>query len=214
MLKYYFQKFTFQIVALTAAVLFAGLFFFASIVDRNDPPPADVRTQFQNSLGNPLSKTSAGTADLSIKHMSSQEVSNLLEIILAECLSFNPSDFDQNSRLVQNYFTAQGYEQYKAYLSQSKFGEIVKGQNLQSGAYADRPPLEINSLVQNGAYKWLFEVPVTISFIPVRAQTYNGGATTAQNQRFTLRVQFTRVNEPANPGKIRIEIWQILAPRG
>lgn len=215
MFKYYLQQFFFQILIAAAAVLMVGLFFYAKAVDNNNPPPADAKTLFKNSLGKPkpLSDAEIGEADLAVQHMSSQEVGNLLEIIIAECLSFNPSDFDKNSRLVQSYFTAQGYEQYKAYLQKTDFGNVIKSRNLQSGAFAERPPLEVNSLVQNGVYKWLFEVPVTLSFIPVNSQTYRDGATKAQNQRFTLRVQLTRVKDAKNANKISIEIWQIMPPR-
>lgn len=214
MFRYYFQQFFFQILVALAAVLMVGLFLYAKSVRNNDMPPADVKTQFQNSLGKPLGPAKAGEVDLSVKHLSNQEVAKFLNIILAESLSFNPSDFDYNTAQVENYFTPQGYQQYKDYLAKTKFGEIIKTQRLQSGAYAERPPIEINSTVQNGVYKWLFEVPVTLSFIPVNSQTYRSGAIKAQNQRFTLRVQLTRVKDPVSPNKVSIEIWQILAPRG
>lgn len=232
MLRYYLQQFFFQIIGAVAVILLVGLFFYAKAVEKNDPAPTDVKMQFHDSLGKPRQDASGqislkpsiapgqavspqlAQADLSIKHMSSLEVAELLEIMLAECLSFSPSNFDKNSRLVQSYFTPQGYQQYTAYLEKTNFGGVIKSRNLQSGAYTERPPLEINSLVQNGVYKWLFEVPVTLSFIPVNSETYRGGATTAQNQRFTLRVQLTRVKDDKNPNKISIEIWQMMPPRG
>lgn len=215
MLKYYLQQFFFQILLIAAAVLLVGVFLYGQATRGGEAIPTDVKEQFKGSLGRPepLSATSAGDADISLRHMSSQEISDLLEVMIAESLSFNPSNFDRNSGLIQNYFTPHGYQQYKDYLASTKFGETLKAQRLQSGVFAERPPLEINALVQNGVYKWLYEVPITISFIPFNAETYRGGATKPQNQRFTLRVQLTRVKDAQNPNKISMEIWQIQAPR-
>lgn len=216
MLTYYLQKFFFQIILAAAALLLVGAFLYGQSIKDGEAVPADVKEQFKASLGKPepLSDVAAGEADLSIRHMSSQEIASLLEIMISESLSFSPANFDRNSDLVQNYFTPYGYQQYKTYLSNSRFGDTLKAQQLQSGVFAERPPLELNALVQNGVYKWLYEVPVTISFIPVNSETYRGGATQAKNQRFTLRVQLTRVKDPENPNKIKIEIWQMQPPRG
>ncbi len=208
------QKLTFPLLALIAAALFTGLFFYAGAVDRNDPPPPDAKEIFEDSLGKPSiqSDVPGGTADLSIEHMSGQEVARWVEVIAVECLSLTPSNFDENTRLVKNYFTEPGYQQYQSYLAQTKFAEVIKGRGLQSGAILERPPLEANSMVQNGVYKWLYEVPITLSFIPA-GQT-RGSAANAQNQRFTLRLQLTRAQDPQNPNRIKVEIWQILPARG
>lgn len=207
------QKFTFPFLALLAAALFTGLFFYAGAVDRNDPPPPNAKEIFEDSLGKPSiqSDVPSGTADLSIEHMSGQEVAQWAEVIAAECLSFTPSNFDENTRLVKNYFTDTGYSQYQSYLEQTKFSELIKGRNLQSAAILERPPLKANSMVQGGVYKWLYDVPVTLSFIPEGARR---GTANAQNQRFTLRLQLTRAADPENPNRIKVEIWQILPPRG
>lgn len=213
MFRYFIQQFLFQIVALTAAVLVAGLFFYARAVEKNDPPPADVKVQFQNSLGKPMSPVAPGTTDVSVQHLSEQEMSSIVNTMVAECLSFSPADYDRNLPLLKNYFTPEGYQQYLAYLQQSKLGDVVKSQKLQSGAYAERPPLEVNSMAQNGVYKWLYEIPVTVGFVSVNTHSYRTGETRPQNQRFTLRLQLTRVKDPANPNAVRIEIWQVLPAR-
>jgi hypothetical protein len=144
--------------------------------------------------------------------MSGQEVARWVEVIAVESLSLTPSNFDENTRLVKNYFTDSGYQQYQSYLSQTKFEEVLKQRGLQSGAILERPPLKANAMVQNGVFKWLYEVPVTLSFIPA-GQT-RGSAVNAQNQRFTLRLQLTRAADPQNPNRIKVEIWQILPSRG
>jgi hypothetical protein len=215
-LKYYLQQFFFQIILAVAAILLVGAFLYSQSVQVGEEPPADVREQFKHSLGKPAPLTSAkvGEVDLSLRHMSAPEIASLLDVMIAEVLSFTPSNYDRNTALVQNYFTPGGYAQYKQYLTTAKLGETIKTRQLQSGVFNERPPLEINAQVQNGVFKWLYEVPVTMSFISAHAETYRGGATKPQNQRFTLRLQLTRVKDDKNPNKIAIEIWQMQAPRG
>lgn len=213
MFKYFVQRFFFQIVIVAATAGFVGIFLYAYAIEGANPPPADVKTQFQSSLGKPASKTAIGEPDLSVQHMSGPEISAYLNEIIAEGLSLTPSNYNRTVAGMAKYFTPSAYEQYKNYLTQGNFAQTLSSRSLQSGAYCESPPFEVNSVVQNGIYKWLFEAPVTVSFIPLNAQTYASDQTKAQNQRFTLRVQFARVKDPADPNAIRIEIWEMLAPR-
>src|SRR5690606_16457379 len=142
-----------------------------------------------------------------------QEVAMQLSNIIAESLSFTKDDYRAITDAMQIYFTPSGYKQYTEFLNASAFEKALSSQNLQTGAYIEGDPLEITRGVYGGVFKWVFEVPVTVSFIDRGAQTYRDGATTPENRRFTLRAQFRRVADPNDPDAIRIEIWQVMAPR-
>jgi len=211
LIRYFVQQFFFQIITGLAIVLFVGVFIFALTTESANPPPKDVKSQFQNSLGKAIS--TPNKTDLSVQHMSGREIGDKLTNIIAEALSFTPSNYQTNVSAMAKYFTPGAYQQYKDYLDQSQFGQNLSAQGLRSGAFVEQEPLEINAVVQNGVFKWLFDVPVTVSFVPVSTNDYRGSQTTTQNQRFTLQAQFTRVDDPNDPNAVRIEIWKMLPPR-
>jgi hypothetical protein len=214
----FLTKSFFRLVAILAFASFAALFFFAVVLEKHTNKVLDAERPLAESFGKPVLKGQAATAssktNVSIQHLSGREVGRRLNEIVADVFSFNRGDYAYNTSQVEKYFTPEGYAQYQQFLSNSSFQETLQQQNLQSAAFAEQEPLELSSGVYNGAYKWLFEVPVTISFIPKDTQTYRDNPVQPQNRRVTLRVQFTRVNnDPQDPEAVKIEIWQILPAR-
>jgi hypothetical protein len=213
--KLFLQRSFFRLIMLVAFLCFVGVFVYAVHLENNNVPPEGLRVPFAD-VGAPIVKggiDSAPANSLSIQHMNANEVAMRLEEIIAEALSFTREDYKANSQGMQKYFTPEGYAQYMEFLNNSGFEKALAGGNLQSGAYTEEPPIELTHGVYNDVYKWVFEVPVTVSFIPPQAETYRNDETKPQNRRFLLRAQFARVVDPQDPDSIKIEIWQILPPR-
>lgn len=204
--KYILQKFFFQIMLMTAFIAFIGVFMYALSVEDNNPPPADGRLQSQFDLRS--ANDAHPSRDVSVPHMSSREIAELLNLIIVESFSFNAADYQRVTANAAVHFTPEGYEQYKTSLTQSGLIDRVKAGRVQCGAFAEGAPLELNSLVQDGVYKWRFQVPVMISLISP-PDPMNPSANTQQNQRVILDVQFRRVKSADKPGDIRIEFWQV-----
>lgn len=215
MLQLFLTKTMFRLSLLLALIMFIGVFVYAVDMDKYNVPPPDMQAPFKDSSAAAVFPGSPETDKnpLSVQNYSSREVSQRLTEIVAETLSFDKSNFIYNSGAMQKYFTPGGYKQYTDFISTAALQNTLTAQDLQSGAYAEQNPLELSSGVYNGVYKWLFEVPVTISFIPRDAETYRENATQAVNRRVLLHAQFTRVKDAADPNAIRLEIWQILPPR-
>lgn len=195
-------------------LLFVGVFVFAFDLDKYNVPPPDLRAPFKDLGQAPIVEGTPDAAKnpLSVQTYSSREVADLLTQILAETLSFDKGNFVYNSAEMEKYFTPEGFAQYQDFLKSTNFQDTLTAQDLQSGAYVEQAPLELSSGVYGGVYKWLFEVPVTISFIPKDAQTYRENATQPVNRRVLLHTQFTRVQD-SDPNALKIEVWQILPPR-
>lgn len=199
---------------LAALVAFLGVFYFAVQLEKGNKPPETMLLPDEASFGAPVVAGAAPVAGpLAIQHMGSREVSMKLIETVAEVLSFNRGDYSSVTASAQKYFTPEGYAQYREFLNNSSFESTLSEQNLQAGTYVDGNPLELASGVYNGVFKWMFEVPVTLSLIPRNADTYTNNATQPQNRKFLLRVQMARVNDPQDPHAVKIELWQVLPPR-
>lgn len=209
-------KTAFRLTMLAALAGFIGVFIYAMEIDKNNIAPkglklpagvASGKAVVQEGLGGPQTKR------LEHQHMTSGEVAMKLSDIVAETLSLTKSNYVYTTTEAERFFTPTGYSQYKEFLKSASFEQVLASGRLQSAAYVEQEALQITSGVYSGAYKWLFEVPVTISFIPPDAETYRNNETQAENRRILLRAQFTRVDDPADPLAVKIEIWQVLPAR-
>ncbi len=198
---------------LAALVMFLGVFVYAVHLEKYNVPPKDMRVPFGDQSAKPqIAGSSTATSSLATQNLSAGEVSMKLTEIIADALSFNKDNYKSGTASMQKYFTREGYGQYTGFLTNAGFDSTLQAQNLQSGAYVEQPPIELTHGVYNGVYKWVFEVPVTISFIPRTAETYSNDAIKPQNRRFLLRAQFARVQD-VDPSAVKIELWQIFPPR-
>ncbi len=210
----FLTKTAFRLAMLCAFFAFIGVFVYALKIEESNVPPKDLVVPFGKGSGKAIvAGASQTTGGITLQHMSSAEVAERLEEIIAEALSFNKSNYTYGTASVEKYFTPEGYAQYKQFLASALFEQTITSQNLQSGAYVEQAPLELNKGVFGNAYKWVFEVPVTISFIPRNSETYRNDETKALNRRILLRAQFTRVQDPKDPNAVKIEIWQVLPAR-
>lgn len=206
------QKTFFRFVQVVALLAFVGVFIFAVQMDEHNTGPSDLTVPFsEENFGKPI-LGDAGQ-DLSVPNMSARELAKSLNLIIAESLSLNKGGYDENVEAMRKYFVPAAYAQYEQFLKSAGFEAMILTQNMQSGIYPEQDPLELTNGVYDGVYKWVFEVPVMISFIPRSAQTYRNNETRSINRRFLLRVQFARVDDPQEPGAVKIEIWQVLPPR-
>jgi hypothetical protein len=204
----------FRLMTLIALALFVGVFLYAIEIDKNNHAPEGLRIPAGVAIGKPVLKgVEVARNPLAAQHMTSGEMARMLSDIVAESMSFTKSTFVYNSLQAEKYFTPAGYAKYKEFLTKAGFEGALASGELQSAAYAEQEALEITRGVFGGVFKWLFEVPVTISFIPVNADTYRDGGIKPENRRILLRVQFTRVEDANDPQAVKIEGWQVLPPR-
>lgn len=199
---------------LAALLAFIGVFVYAVQIEKEHNAIIDTRLPAEASFGKAVVEGSGTESSLAIQHMGSREISMKLTEIIAEALTFNQSDYATVVSNMRKYFTPDGYNQYTQFLTNSAFQNALTTQGLQSGAFAETDPVELGRGAYSGVYKWVFEVPVTVSLIPRNAETYRNDETVAQNRNFVLRAQLARVNDPQDPDAVKIELWQVLPARG
>ncbi len=203
------QKWIFRLFVTFAVLLFLGVFFYAFQLTVNDTT-GDLR---QAPFDYKMAHEDAATIDLSNPQVTTRQLEMDVAETVADVLSFDSKNYASRTRAAKTNFTEDGYTQYMGYLTSSNITGSLAERDLQCGAYTEGSPLLLNNGVVDGVYKWLFEVPVTLSFIP-RVTSYDGnGRVDALNRRILVRVQVTRVYDGANPMALRIESWQVLPAR-
>lgn len=199
---------------LGAFLAFAGVFVYAVQLEKGNVGPSDMRLPQQaGALGRPVIQGAGAANPLTIQHMGSREVGMRLTEIIAESLAFDKGNYKAAVARAAKNFTPAGYAQYLQFLTNSQFESSVTSGDLQAGAFVEGEPIELGRGVYDGAYKWVFEIPVTISLIPRNSETYRNDETKPQNHAFVLRAQMARVKDAQDPNAVKIELWQVLPPR-
>jgi hypothetical protein len=212
-LQFFFTKSFFRIVPVIAFGLICLLFVYAyqlEIFFNN--APKTMTAPFVQTTGTPAPMVKTVQGRLKTQNFSGRDMADKIEIILPEILTFHQGTIAKGKVSARKYFTDSGYAQYLQFLASSGMEQGIATQDLQSGVFLERPPLEISAGVFSGTYKWLMEVPVILNFIPRAVQTYRN-TETPQSRKFTIRIQLTRVQDAADPDAVKIEIWQAIPTR-
>ena len=205
---FWYTKFLMNFMALIAILGFGSVLYYAYDTTGGAPAPVNNIAPFRENVAS----TNTGLflapekarRSLAEAHLSDTELKTWLTTIISEALTIANKDYYNAMFQLDQYFTDEGFKQYETYLENAKIPAFV-----QEGAYSvnvvvEEPPISLNSGSIDGAYRWLYQVPITLSFVPV-----NRASGEIVNQKLLLRVQVTRVFFAGNPNKVRLESWTV-----
>src|SRR5262249_15788565 len=104
-----------------------------------------------------------------------------------------------------HYFADSGLQQYQDWLTAKN---ILK--TLQSGQYAvstvvQETPTLLNEGAVNGRYRWLYEVPIMITYLPRGASSYQN--LTPATQKITLLIEVAGMDKANAAQSVVIDRW-------
>ena len=83
---------------------------------------------------------------------------------------------------------------------------VIQDGRFHVRSYVNQQPLLLNEGVVNDRYRWLFRVPVIISYMDKNMATYKGGDAEL-TQKATLNIQIGRIKADDKPDGLQIEQW-------
>lgn len=171
------------------------------ISDQGTENPRTQGSLFQNNL--PLDKP----------HRTYSEIEEWIGMSVSEALSINPENFQNTLRDLQPDFTEDALQQYRSHLSQSGIFKALAENNLKTSVLIELPPALLNEGVLDNIYRWLYEVPVTVTFLPAGTTSYEGFDPV--NRKLLVRLQVRRVplEQDNNLDLLRIDQWNVTPRR-
>lgn len=207
MFKFWYEKFLFRFSFAFAFLAFLGVFVYAYFTEITIKSPGEI-APFSEKLVMEGTNTIAPeqrSLPLEKAHRTDKELKNWVNTVVSESLSFNTDSLSKVTQDVRSYYTVSGFKQYQDYLTSSGIIDSINKNNYQMGVYAEQPPLLMNGSSIKGVYRWLYQIPITVSFL-------QNGKNIA-NRELTLRVQIRRVKLEEDPNAIQIESWTVSARR-
>ena len=148
--------------------------------------------------------------DLTQPHRAKEEIAEWLIKALSEILDIDAAGYTQHLKFLETGLDPYALTAYDTFMKESGIIGSLQGNNLKLRSYVEESPMLLNSGVLEGRYRWLFEVPVTLSFLPKDLKTYKGfESKDIPNEYIIIKLQVGRAE--GNPGAqgVLIETWDI-----
>lgn len=137
-------------------------------------------------------------------HRTADEISRWLITAVSSSLSFGPGNLADIQKKISPYFLPEGMTSYQTFLDVSGYRARVVNNGESMHNYVKEQPFLLNSGAVGGAYHWLFEVPVMVSFMP-KGQT-DVKTANFRNEEILINIDVQRVAEERGDS-IRIYNW-------
>ncbi|MFK7840131.1 MAG: DotI/IcmL/TraM family protein [Bdellovibrionales bacterium] len=190
----------------------AGLleFLFPSLKEEEYDPAKDMVAEFAVGTGvdvkSKLEQLPVDAVPLVNPHLLSQEVGEWIMNAAGEAMNFDAGTkvAGLSSGLV--LFDRTAIQQYQTFLAENNIQKVMEDGRYNIRSYVDQTPLLLNEGVVNERYRWLFRVPVVVTYLDKDMQTYKGNEA-ALIQRAILNIQLGRVFSADKPDGLQIEQW-------
>lgn len=211
MFKFWYEKLLIRFSFLIAFIAFIGVFVYAYYTEITAYLPGEI-APFQETLVENNTNTlipSARDLPLEKPHRTDKELKNWTSMAVSKSLSFDKNSFKEVSENIRDYFTQTGYRQYQDYLTSSGITDSVRKNDYTMNVYVEQQPILMNGKTVEGVYRWLYQLPVTISFIPKNTVNLIQDNDRIINRKINLRVQIRRVKKENDAGALAIESWKV-----
>jgi hypothetical protein len=159
----------------------------------------------------PIDKKSTSLAE---PHRPDAYLSKALEEIVARLFTIDPDNYEEHMLNVFYLFTRDGYEQYENYLLENGIVGAVYSRGMRLTASVESPPLLVKKASVKGVYRWVFDVPLSVSGVKKSLKDYKraGEGDVFDFPRLLVQVQIRRVAEGGEEGVV-IELIKIKSNR-
>ena len=199
----------FGILTAAAAPAQASLweFFFPSLRKYEADPSTTLQAPFSvDAEGNKIVIPDEDKKeDLAQPHRIAADLGEWLGSIVAEAMTFESADYKDDMNKTAPYFTPEARALYLAFLEDKKVMKILESKRYHVRSIVEDTPLVLVEKPLDGRYRWLFEVPILVTYMPHELTDYKRGDATTQHMK--LNIQVGRV--PAAPDHgVLIEQWE------
>lgn len=214
-MSFFFTKFFMRFIGLIALLGFLGVLYYAYQTEVNYTPIEGIAPFTEEPVENisPFYKSGNDVVDYTMPHRSDKELQSWITTVVSDALYIPNKGYQRVVNQVNQYFDSTGKAQYLAYLQQAKVEDYIDRSNYNLNVLVDDTPIVLNAKNIDGFHRWLYQVPVTISFVPVGVNSFAQGQQQTVTQKLTLIVQIRRTDTTDDNSAMLIESWNMRARR-
>ena len=189
---------------------------FPSLRVDDTKPTADGRAPFaakedtvvnkpKNSLAILKDEAEKKGVDLDQPHLLSEDISQWVDDAVSLALNVDGAAAQKAFIVDERIFTKGGREQYLTFLQEKNVQKVIDDGRFKVVSYVEDVPLLINEGAVNGVYRWLYRVPVVMSYMDRNMKSYQNSRPVTQ--KASIEVQVGRSVSNVNDAGLLIERW-------
>lgn len=216
-----------SLVILSAAFVFASpqpayakKSFFEAMFGWLDPEPEgpDPAETLKAPFSYEAPDASNVESDLAVKrtnvvplkhaHTNEAEIGKWLVTAISDSMSYNVGEDPDISKVNSKYFAQSGLEQYQDFLAKNNILKVVQSGRYNIRSFVKENPLLLNSGSANDRFRWLYEVPLMVSYMDFAEFDYKNSDPVNQHIVLTIQVgRFADAGDEQNNFDVLIETW-------
>lgn len=142
-------------------------------------------------------------------HRNAQQIAEWTTGVVADCLTMNPDDWDEDMDKLSLKFTPFAYQEFQDYLVTVGIQDTLTKNSMRMQAIAKEPGSVLKEGAINGSYHWLVEIPLMTTFYDKDIQMIDKNKD-SQSQEVIVQVQVGRIRQATLEDMgIGIERWRV-----
>lgn len=220
--KFWYEKLTMRFSFALAFFSFLGVFVYAYYTEIAAKLPGK-EVPFIENIGKPTNDGGLSQeykilpeedtyVSIDEPHRTNKELQGWISTVVSESLFFDADDYEEIQKRIDRYYSEAGMKQYQRFLTETEIIKSLRNNNYRLSVFLEEQPLLLNAANMQGIYRWLYQAPITVTFLPRNVYNLQGASEDMVNRRLSLKVQIKRVELPDDPNAIQIESWTV-SPR-
>jgi intracellular multiplication protein IcmL len=145
--------------------------------------------------------------DLTEPHRGVTQVAEWVALSVGEMLNFSAAGYGTHIVEMGTYANDKARGDFQSFVDQNKIFDTLKNGNLRMNSSAEEAPLLLNKGAVEGSYRWLYEIPVLLTFLPLDAKSYMDSEHVSQH--VIVNAQVGRVTYKTNADELQIESFSV-----
>lgn len=157
----------------------------------------------------PVHGVNSDTA-LAEPHRTRDEIGTWLLKAISEALNVTGEDYEKHIAFLKTGMDDYAIADFQKFMNDSNILATIRANGLKLQVYVEEKPVLLNSGALENRYRWLFEMPVTLSFLPRDMTTYKDmNSRDIMKEYVIVKTQVGRVVDKTSAEGVKIESWDV-----
>lgn len=170
--------------------------------------PFSYETPKADNIVDDVTAKSTNVVPLKHAHTTGAEIGKWLVTAVSDAMSYNVGDEPDISETNGKYFAQSGLAQYRDFLTKNNIQKVIESGRFNVRSFVKEDPLLLNSGSANDRFRWLYEVPIMVSYMDSKEFDYKKSDPVNQHIVLTIQVgRFANSGDDDNTFDVLIETW-------
>lgn len=160
-----------------------------------------------NAIKNPMGQLSDKNVAIDQANRSDKEVGTIISDTVGAMFMLDFASYEDTKKKFQTSIAPTAVAQYDAFMRSSGLLRALEPGILRLNSFVEARPVMLGKGVYGGTYRWLFEVPVTLTLFDKSAKEFNEKR--SESHSILVKVQVARITDSRNDNGIIIETVDI-----